>query len=95
MNFILYNTTQIKNWDKKVKNLVSYKLRENQYIGSNHWNLPFKHNEYSLFKLQDLQKICFVPNYLNYAANFIDEFMSYTTEVMYEETEMRDITRLL
>ncbi|HYJ01232.1 MAG TPA: reverse transcriptase family protein, partial [Nitrososphaeraceae archaeon] len=46
MNFMYYNEAMLKQWDKQVKNLVGYKLRENQNIGSNHWILPFKYYGY-------------------------------------------------
>ena len=58
MNLIKYSDDIIKRWDKQVRNLMTYKLREIQFIGCVHWYLSNKNYGYNLFKLKDLQAIC-------------------------------------
>ena len=55
MNLIKYPDDMIKRWDKQVRNLMAYKLKENQFIGCAHWYLPNKNYGYNLFKLKDLR----------------------------------------
>ena len=50
---------------------------------------------YNLFKLQDLQKICLVANYLNYSANFIDKYANQSTDFTFEEGELKEIAQQL
>ena len=95
MNMIKFPDDHIKKWDKQARNLMAYKLRENQYIGSNHWYLPNSQYGYNLFKLMDLQKICLVANYLNYAANFIDPYVVATTNAIFGESQINDQTKEL
>jgi hypothetical protein len=56
MNIIFFSPKQVAKWDIKAINLLVYKLRENRFIESNHWFLPYKYYGYNLFKLKDLQK---------------------------------------
>src|ERR1700728_2886456 len=78
----------IKKKDKKARNLLSYKLRENQFIGCAHWYLTNKDYGYNLFKLKDLQIICLPSNFLNYAANFIDTYAKRSTKAIFGESEL-------
>jgi hypothetical protein len=56
MNIIKYLDDIVKKWDKKVRNLLSYKLNENQYISCVHWYLLNNKYEYNLFTLNDHKK---------------------------------------
>ena len=92
MNLMKYSDKQISKWDKAAKNLMAYKLRENQYIGSAHWYLPNNQYGYNLFKLADLQKICLVSNFLSYGANFIDKYAKRSTKAIFGESMINDQT---
>ena len=91
MNIIWFPEKIITKWDKVAKNLIAYKLRENQYLGSNQWFLPYKWYGFNLFKLKDLQKICVIPNFINYAANFIDKYSAQSTAAIFHEGEMKEL----
>src|ERR1700728_1006065 len=80
----------IKKKDKKARNLLAYKLRENQFIGCAHWYLTNKDYGYNLFKLKDLQVICLPSNFLNYAANFIDTYAVRSTRAIFGKSETYD-----
>ena len=88
MNLIKYPDYMIKKWDKQVRNLMAYKLREDQYIGSAHWYLPNNNYGYNFFKLKDLQVICLPSNFLNYSANFIDKYANRATRAIFGESEV-------
>src|ERR1700679_2928149 len=86
MNIIKFPAPTIKKWDKQARNLLAYKLRENQFIGSLHWYLPNNKYGYNLFKLTDLQTICLPANYLNYSANFIDVYARRSTLAIFDQS---------
>ena len=74
MNVVWFSEKVVTKWDKLTKNLIAYKLQENQYLRSNYWFLLYKWYGFNLFRLKDLQKIYIIPNFINYAANFIDKY---------------------
>jgi hypothetical protein len=86
MNIIKFPAPTIKKWDKQARNLLAYKLRENQFIDSLHWYLPNNKYGYNLFKLTDLQTICLPANYLNYSANFIDVYARRSTLAIFDQS---------
>jgi hypothetical protein len=53
--------------------------------------LPYKHYGYNLFKLKDLQKICIISCFINYAANFIDKFAAQSTKAIFREGEIKEL----
>ena len=95
MNIVYFPPNTIKKWDRMAKSLLAYKLRENQYIGSNQWHLPFKWYGFNLFKLKDLQKICIIPNFMNYSANFIDKYSAQSAAAVFHEGEIKELATTL
>ena len=91
MNIVWFTDKTVNKWDKMAKNLIAYKLKENQYLGSNQWFLPYKWYGFNLFRLKDLQKICIIPNFINYAANFIDKYSAQSTAATFHEGEIKEL----
>eukprot|EP00026_Physarum_polycephalum_P003190 Phypoly_transcript_03200.p1 GENE.Phypoly_transcript_03200~~Phypoly_transcript_03200.p1 ORF type:complete len:396 (+),score=55.22 Phypoly_transcript_03200:875-2062(+) len=73
------------------RNLVAFKLKENQYIGSNQWYLPYKYLGYNLFRLKDPQKICLILNYMNYTANFVNKYAAQSADAIFLEGEIKEL----
>ncbi|EFE49442.1 hypothetical protein NEIELOOT_01787, partial [Neisseria elongata subsp. glycolytica ATCC 29315] len=90
MNIVYFPPKVVEKWDKMARNLIAFKLKENQYIGSNQWYLPYKYLGYNLFRLKDLQKICLIPNYMNYAANFVNN-MQHKVLMQYSWKENKEL----
>jgi hypothetical protein len=53
--------------------------------------LPYKWYGFNLFRLKDLQKICIIPNFISYAANFIDKYSAQSTAVIFHEGEIKEL----
>ena len=96
MNIINFPTETIKKWDKQVRNLMAYKLKENQYIDCSHWYLPNYKAGYNLFKLINLQRICLPTNFLNYSANGKDvNTILITKKIIKKSNTKKQINNLL
>src|SRR5271163_1441875 len=91
MNVVWFSEKVVTKWDKLTKNLIAYKLQENQYLRSNHWFLPYKWYGFNLFRLKDLQKKCIIPNFISYTANFIDKYSAQSTAAIFHEGEIKEL----
>jgi Reverse transcriptase (RNA-dependent DNA polymerase) len=86
MCVVVFPDEYITKWDDMVRSLMAHKLHSNPQLACRHWYLQHKYGGYNLFKLKDLQIINTVSNYLNFAANSIDDFATAAVDGTFHES---------
>ncbi len=88
MSVVNFDIQLLKKWDRIANNTMQHKLKQQKFLGCKHWYLQHFYMGYNLFKLEQLQTINHVPNYLNYSANMPDIFASTSSSTNFHKSDI-------